>query len=786
MFAQLPYEEMRAKLLKNQWADADYELYMSEYNLKNNKENKFTVPAYFIALKPETENLIANAIVFYKTANSIYVHGEKRFIDESDRMLKMTEKNGQWFLAAKLLYKILDVKLSASQHPTELVSIVKVAKALGKAVTETKTGLVFVSQSKNSQLDAISEAVQYELLYTLLFERPDAKTILADVQNQTGGKHPYILANSNRFEEIKQLIKTDTFAKQCYDKIIRLANKKVNEPGEYTYEYDNPLGGSFASLKVKISIFDLIMAYSLTGEKKYADRAWQDMDAVSKWPDWGNSKGRQFLRTGSICLQMALGYDWLYNYLTPEQRKQIKEALVEKAIRPGLFYNMCRDSRFVTSKNNWNPVSNQGLASAALAVAFDEPELSGRMLWFSIGSLENVLSIYASDGAYEEGPLYWAFGTGSLVKALSAIETATGHTYGLSEAPGMEKTAYFTPHMIGPGGYFNFHDAAENSETVLTNPEFFWFANRYANPDFYWMRKGKPEQQKGGAYDLLWYRGKVNGAFNLPLDYLGRGLNNSVGTGSFRSSWTDPNALYLGFHAGYRMANHAQADEGNFIFDAMGERWLIDVGYGSRDTIRSESYFQSARPFFYRMRTEGHNCYVINPDQSYGQDFSTDNRPQFETVSTHPDKAFAIANIACSYKGQVTSARRGFLLNRQQNYAYIQDEVTLTKPSTVYWFLHTRAKIELIEKDQAAIFTIGTKRLYVKLVGNVVDANWSVMPAKSLMPGMIEMKNMDDVRKLSIKFDSITNMNFGVVLMPLKEGENKPTIPIFQALDRWQ
>jgi hypothetical protein len=76
--------------------------------------------------------------------------------------------------------------------------------------------------------------------------------------------------------------------------------------------------------------------------------------------------------------------------------------------------------------------------------------------------------------------------------------------------------------------------------------------------------------------------------------------------------------------------------------------------------------------------------------------------------------------------------------------------------------------------------------MYVKLIGNTTGSQWSVMPAKSLVPGMVEMKNMDDVRKLAIKFEGINSIKFAVVLVPLKDGENKVmSLPKCTNLNSW-
>jgi hypothetical protein len=790
------HKTLHTNLLNNVWTDSDYEMYLPKE--KNTKEAFIptTTPAFFKPITAQTIATIAGAIVFAPNANSVFRLGKKEFIDSKKRsIITIVKEDGLWLLAS-YAYEVLDIKQPESRDKNVLVNLEELARKNNKAVFKSALGLLFITEKVNPYLSQLSRDIQYEILYNILFERPVAKTIIQDLATNTANKHPYIIITNSRVEAIKKLARKDDFASRCYEKVINGADKKISSTPDYTYEYKNPNGGKFATiLSDKINVAGLVLAYQLTGETKYAERAIQDMEAICNWPDWGTTLGRQFLGTASICFQMGMGYDGLFNYMTTTQRTRIKEAIVEKAIRPGLFYHYIKDSRIAVAKSNWNAVCNNGLVAVALAIAPEEPELSGRMLENCIGSLENVLSVYAEDGAYEEGPGYWAYGTGALVRALDAIETATGNNYGLSEAPGLSTTAYFVPFMIGPAGYYNFHDAEENNNKFITDPEYFWFANRYNNPDFYWERMRLPEQNVGNIFDLLWYKGKVKGGFNLPLDYFGKGENNSVGTGTFRTSWTDPNALFLGFHAGYRLANHSQSDEGTFIFDALGERWAIDVGDGRRDLSvdgkslngSQEKYFGKERPDFYRMRTEGHNLYVINPDKSYGQDFSASNRPQFEQLSLQTEKPFAIANLTCSYKKEVSVAKRGFLLNKKEGYALIQDEAILTQSSTVYWFMHTRANIEIVEDGHAALLSIGKKKLYVKVIGDTTGITFTQMASKGLTDNVINMKNMDDVRKLTIKLDGASKLKFAVALIPLKDGEIVPSKNIvFNDLRNWK
>ena len=54
------------------------------------------------------------------------------------------------------------------------------------------------------------------------------------------------------------------------------------------------------------------------------------------------------------------------------------------------------------------------------------------------------------------------------------------------------------------------------------------------------------------------------------LNWLGQGQNPLA---VFRSSWTDPNAVFLAIKAGTPSASHAHLDIGSFLLDADGVRW---------------------------------------------------------------------------------------------------------------------------------------------------------------------------------------------------------------------
>ena len=80
-------------------------------------------------------------------------------------------------------------------------------------------------------------------------------------------------------------------------------------------------------------IYTLAMMWRLSGGsdsgKKYAARAWEELSALCNFPDWNH---QHYLDTGSLMNAAAVGYDWLYDYWTEEQREFLRSTIYEKAV----------------------------------------------------------------------------------------------------------------------------------------------------------------------------------------------------------------------------------------------------------------------------------------------------------------------------------------------------------------------------------------------------------------------------------------------------------------------
>ena len=69
-----------------------------------------------------------------------------------------------------------------------------------------------------------------------------------------------------------------------------------------------------------------------SGNKKYAERAWQEMEAYTQFQHWNPTT--QFLDIAYITKGFAIGFDWIYDFLSTKQREVLVRAVAEKALNP--------------------------------------------------------------------------------------------------------------------------------------------------------------------------------------------------------------------------------------------------------------------------------------------------------------------------------------------------------------------------------------------------------------------------------------------------------------------
>jgi hypothetical protein len=509
--------------------------------------------------------------------------------------------------------------------------------------------------------------------------------------------HPRLLVTDEQLTEIQARLKSNPSLQAFYQAMLDKADDIVRQkPVERIVTGRRLLGVSRRCLD---RVIHLSAAYRLSRKPVYLQRAEKEMLAAAGFSDWHPS---HFLDVAEMTTALAIGYDWLYRDLSPASRDTIRQAIRQKGIQPAL-----REMGWVRGGNNWNQVCNGGITLGVLALLEDEPELARTLVHRAVNGVQAVMSHYEPDGAYPEGPGYWVYGTSYNVILLAALESVLGTDFGLSEAPGFARSATYYLHVTGPTGqYFNYPDSGSRGGFL---PTVFWFAQRYHQPALAWhqhqlwkdalaQNPSMLVQSRFAPLTLAWCQSEP--VEPTALSWRGRGSN---AVAMFRSSWDDPNAVYLAIKGGSPGVSHGHMDVGSFVIDAQGLRWAADLGPENYHKIESRGMDlwgqrqDAQRWTIFRYNNLSHNTLVVDGRHQRVQGQAPIVR--YSDAKTFPHVVFDMTSV---YEGQLAQAFRGAAL-LPTGQILIQDEFKATdEPATVRWAMVTPAAVS-IEADKRAL-----------------------------------------------------------------------------------
>ncbi len=341
------------------------------------------------------------------------------------------------------------------------------------------------------------------------------------------------------------------------------------------------------------------LAWLITGEKSDAETALKRIRAWKTPGDTGNA-----FRVWFGCKDMALAYDWLYNY--PGFTDAIK-AEVREQVRPLAEAGNHSDHLY----HNYTWMKNSGAALWSLATLGDDPKI--RPLYDAVRKRFNT-ALYPGVAwlAGQPGDVqgYWnlyclAPGTFTLLAAQSASETdlagrvkADGgdwlarqlETIAHATLPNL-RSVPFGDMQSGPDGGVT-HEMAANVD-MLT-----WATGQ---PNGRWMSNQLADKRRAARF----YTETVTGYFlytrNLsarpaepPLTHLAGGPGG--GHWFARSGWNDRDTV-LAFRCTDHYTGHNHFDQGSFILWRNG-LLAVDAGY----------YGKAQGP---QIQTENHNTLLI-------------------------------------------------------------------------------------------------------------------------------------------------------------------------------
>ena len=610
-------------------------------------------------------------------------------------------------------------------------------------------------------------------------EYPDKKeiaTALADAEK----KHPFIFADKTGFERAKKEYNSGNFSDYTQKlSAYVLANADIlcdisaYPPMEYVLDEEDsilPISREVISRMVILGY-----AWQMTGNEKYAERAKAEIEKVCSYDDWCTS---HFLATAEMALAVSVAYDWLYDYLDEETKTLMTEKVWEYAI-----YSALNDNHWFTwSKNNWNSICYSGIGIACMTFYDYDTDSAAEFLSMCYENMPIAFENFTPDGVYAEGPGYSQSGMNSIVYFVATSKNFFGTDFGMSEIAGFKELGKFPVYITTPTGVFNFGD---NKARMCFTPALHWYAAEYDSPllacyqmwddpgVFIADTSGNTEISGKGrenALSLLWYdRSYTAETADFSDESLCMNLNSDVGQDIvlMRSAYLDKNATFAGIKGGYNFINHGDLDIGTFVFDSMGVRWAEELGPGPYD---APNYFLNTpaggRWKNYSKRAEGQNTLVINPNMTLDDQYVLAQSDFIHYAPLESDNGCVCTlDMTDAYRmNGVTKAERSFELYGNYSSLKITDNVKCLFKSDIYWFMHTKADIEISEDGKTAILTIGDKQLKAT---SHADGTFSVMKAERLSGEWEWDEEYPDINKLTVELENVKTAEIIITLEPV-------------------
>ncbi len=656
------------------------------------------------------------------------------------------------------------------KRPVKLYSVISVWLFIRLFFMNLIPGLgVMVKDTAAMGLDYIS--------LTPNAEEVSAAQIAEAYENRTDSK-VFVLGTDEDFERLEKAYKDRSdeklnsyfdYVKDCADALLTVS--------PHAYELDDE---EDSILETAREILDRVVTLSfmwrVSGDEKYAERSKAEILNACAFEDWHPS---HFLDTAELSFAVSLGVNWLYDYLDSDTVKDIAASVKEKAfdVSEGKILSQ---NWWKWSKTNWNSVCYSGLAVASMVFYEYYPEVSADFLSEAYKKSAYNFETFTPDGVYVEGSGYWEYCTSYLTYFMSTSENFFGTDYGLSDIDGFYKLGMFPLYVTGAVSVFNYGD---NKKVSVGAPSLYWFSEKLNEPALAQYQaqatveselengKGSLELSRECAVGCLWYDAKLLNGLDtdkFPLSvYLKSDKNQELV--AFRSAFFDKNATFAAIKAGYNYTNHGDLDIGTFVFDSMGERWAEELGpadYG--DSGYFVGIIGGGRWKVYAKRAEGQNTLVFNPNAAFGDQYPFAKASFTDYKEDKENGGTAVLDMSEAYRfAGVKSAKRTFELYNNRTCLRITDEFKCRIPSEVFWFMHTKADIEIIDSN-TAILTIGDKQMKATLSADSVGEFKVMEPVSFLEKVDNRIKgDTEGLKKLAVCASGVTEGRFEVALEPM-------------------
>lgn len=435
-----------------------------------------------------------------------------------------------------------------------------------------------------------------------------------DFSGLTEKNHPRLFIRDADIKAMRSQIAngSNPYLESLHNQMMKTAETKGLSDKPLSYDPATATEPLLPTVRLALTrIVSSAYAYRFTRDKAYLKHVEWDVNTVcDKMAFWDSHYD---LERAEIALAMSIAYDWLYKNLLPQTRQRILDFIQEE------IFHKLEDGRFYKMTNNWNLVINCGISCAALSTFEAWPEQAEALILKSAESNPVALKvIYAPDGASPEGPGYWGYATNFESILLMAFEDCLGTDFGLAASEGFDKASKYRAFSVnGFGFYYNYADCATKAKVASGT---WYLALKFHDSSMlFWEVAMLPKEQYVGDRTLFL---AIASAFRLgkftcpiPQEHVFK-AGGEVPVAILRRGWGVKDA-YLGIKGGECLSSHAHMDQGSFVFDADGVRWVSEYPHEAYENYRRiiRKYDETANFFSMGQDSWRWKFFAYNPRQ---------------------------------------------------------------------------------------------------------------------------------------------------------------------------
>jgi len=518
-------------------------------------------------------------------------------------------------------------------------------------------------------------------------------------------------------------------------------------------------------------ITSLSLAYLMTDDVNFADRAkasiWKILEDPKQWDD------PQFLTVDHKLMPVAIGYDWLYNYLTQAERAEIRQIAMKKGVE--YTYNAARQHPWWSnwSRCNWGLVIYGAAGVASLAFWGEEEGTPDYVKFFS-DKLQMWLAEGGEDGGWGESLSYYSYAWFNGIRLIDALKNVSSGEVDFFRHPFMSKTSAYPLYLTMPddSSFVNFSNLSGNISTTRNIMR--KLAAEFQNPYAQWHAN---KSDSSSPFEFIWYDPglKAEAPVELPRAKLFKTIHWAV----MRTGWTDTDDILFAMKGGHNDWDHHHLDHNTFILNAYGERLIIDHGYAWPTPPDRIPYAND---------TKAHNTLLVNgKGQLDGATGYAGGRGAWQHFTPLSD----FAHSEC-YDGLTGSAKRAYTRNQLQEYIrqvvfvrpdyfVIFDTVEADDPSIFEWLFHTFGDISV--DGDSVIITQPNASLAIKILSPESFAYDMAEHSMDVSRNRFIKENIDRCIKVR-PTEERRHANLMAVLYPFRAGEEKATMDILAEVQK--